>query len=279
MYIERNQLKATVPHGYEKHSQGYQRFTLVDHSVSSVHMGVGICQLQPNGSVDFCVHANEEGIYVLEGDLEMKRDREAFRLSTDDYALVPYGAPHAYRNMGIKVARWFEVQAPQPKPPGGWQDTFFIGDADWPKEVVQPDLGDPRTRFLGHFKEEGGRSPSGIGTHGLTVYQFINREFGAQHFSLMRGVFAVGGTLGPHDHPIEEGYYALSGEMEFEIEGEIYHLRPGDAVWTGVGVSHTWHNVGNVPFRWIETQAPQFPLQNGSRNYAHWEKLRSLQKG
>lgn len=34
-------------------------------------------------------------------------------------------------------------------------------------------------------------------------------------------------------------------------------------------------NVSEAPFRWIETQAPQFPGQHASRNYAAWEKLRA----
>ena len=91
-------------------------------------MGVGICQMQPKGNMESCVHANEKGIYVLEGELEMKRGHEVFRLSVDDYALIPYGMSHALRNTGAKTARWFEMQAPQPKPPGGWQDTFFVID-------------------------------------------------------------------------------------------------------------------------------------------------------
>jgi hypothetical protein len=43
--------KLAVPSGYERHSQGYERFSLVDHSVGSVRMGVGICRLQAKGSV------------------------------------------------------------------------------------------------------------------------------------------------------------------------------------------------------------------------------------
>jgi len=276
MHDYEKQERYAVPHGYEKHSQGYERFTLVDHSVGSVHMGVGICELQPNGSVDFCVHANEKGIYVLGGELELRRDREALRLSADDYALVPYGVLHAFRNRGNKIARWFEMQSPQPKPLGRWEDTFFIGGGDWPKEVVQPDLGDPRTRGLGHFKEQGAQFPAGIGFLGLKVMQFMGREFGTHHFFMMRGELAVGGAWGLHDHPIEEMFFPLSGEAEMEIEGERYPLRPGDAAWVGVGASHSCSQRGNVPFRWLETQAPQFPTQNAIRNYAHWDKLRGV---
>ena len=267
-----------VPYGYEQHSEGYERFALVDHSVGSVHMGVGICRLQPNGSVESSVHANEKGIYVLEGDVEIKRGGEGYRLSKDDYALFPYGVPQAYRNTSRKAARWFEMQAPQPKPPGGWQDKFFVGDADWPQEVRPPGPEDPRTRLLGHFREQRPEFPYGVGIQGLTVYLFMDREFGAQHFLLMRGELAVGGVCGLHDHPLEESYFVLSGEADMEIEGDRHHLHPGVVAWTGVGTSHGFFQRGKAPFRWIETQAPQFPTQNGFRNYASWDKLRTLGK-
>ena len=270
--------KFAVPHGYEQHSDGFKRFSLVDHSVGSVHMAVGICRLQPKGRVESCVHANEKGIYVLEGAVEMKRDSEVFRLLEDDYALIPYGASYAYRNTGIKVARWLEMQAPQPKPPGGWQDTFFTGDADWPLEVCPPDLEDPRMRLVGHYKGQGPQSPYGTDIHGLTVYLFMDRDFGAQHFLLMRGELAVGGVCGLHDHPIEESYFVLSGEADMEIEGQRYPLCPGVIAWTGVGASHAFFQKGNAPFRWIETQAPPFPAQQAIRNYARWESLRSICK-
>ena len=56
---------------------------------------------------------------------------------------------------------------------------------------------------------------------------------------------------------------------------ERFHLRRGDVAWTGVGASHAFCHTGDVPFRWIETQAPQFPAQNGTRNYSDWDELRA----
>jgi uncharacterized cupin superfamily protein len=67
-----------------------------------VHQAVGICELQPGGSVDNCLHTNEEGIYIIEGELELMRDGRGLRLAADDYALVPFGIAHAYRNRGEK---------------------------------------------------------------------------------------------------------------------------------------------------------------------------------
>jgi quercetin dioxygenase-like cupin family protein len=275
-YIPREKQKqSAVPHGYEKHAQGYQRISLVDHSTGSVHIGVGICQLEPNGTVDYCLHTNEEALYVLEGELEIMRDREAFRLSADDYALVPYGIPHAYRNRGRKAVRWLEAQAPQPKPPGGWPDTFFL-DAEWPEEVAKPSFDDPRLQGVGHFREEGGHSPLLFGVRGATVRFFITGAFGAQHMLLHRGALAPEGVFGGHEHPFEESFYALEGEVDLELEGTVYQLRSGDIAWAGVGAAHAWNNRGTVPFRWIETMAPQPPLRNGVLSHAYWDRLRNL---
>ena len=266
-----------VPHGYAQHSLGYERATLIDHAVGSVHMGAGICRLQPQGSVESRIHANEKGIYVLEGELEMKRgEHEVFRLSADDYALIPYGTSHALRNAGAKAARWFEMQAPQPKPPGGWQDTFFTSDNDWPAEVSPPDFENLVAKSVGRFKAQKPMAPRGDGTGGLSVYRFMEREFGAQSFFMMRGELSVGGARSRHDHTVEEFYFALSGEAFMDIEGERFHLRRGDVAWTGVGASHAFHHTGDAPFRWIETQAPQFPARNGTRDYADWDKLRAV---
>jgi len=262
-----------VPHPYAGNSRGFERCALVDRSVGSVHMGVGICRLAPQGEVKGCIHAYEQGIYVLAGEVEMKLGSDAFRLAADDYVFVPYATTHAFRNRGSRPARWFEMQAPQPKLPGGWQDTFFVDEIDWPADASPPDFADPRTRFVGHFNGQRPMIRDASGIRGLRVHRFMEREFGAQHFFMMRGELAVGGVRSRHDHAVEEIYFALSGEADIEIEGKRYHLGAGDFAWTGVGTCHAFFQKGDAPFHWIETQAPQFPAQNASRNYAAWEKL------
>jgi quercetin dioxygenase-like cupin family protein len=266
--------KFATPHGYAGHSRGYRRLALVDNAVGSVHMGVGICELAAGGKTEAHVHANEKGIHILEGEIELKQDRQFVRLVADDFALVPYGMPHAFRNVGNNRARWFEMQAPQPKPPGGWQDTYFEGSVNWPSNIERPDFADPRTRHVGHFSVgKQGTTHNKGGTTGLTVRRFIEREFGAQHFNVMRGEIAPGGFRGYHDHPLEESYLVFSGEAEMEIEGQRFLLSAGSVAWTGVGTAHAFYQRGDAPFRWIETQAPQFPTQNGHRDYVVWEKL------
>jgi mannose-6-phosphate isomerase-like protein (cupin superfamily) len=265
--------KFAVPQGYEGRSRGYQRAPLVDHSIGSVHMGAGIAQLQPQGSVDCSVVAAEKGIYVLDGELDVKRGSECFRLAADDYVLIPTGTSHALRNSSDKPARWFEMQAPQPKSPGGWQDTYFIGDRDWPEQIARLDPADPSLKCAGHFVQQKPLASQAKGiASGLSVFRFMHHEFGARQFFMMQGELAVGGRRSYHDHTVEEFYFALSGESYMDIEGQRFHLRPGDFAWTGVGAAHAFEHVGSVPFRWIETQAPQFPAAGGTRNYEDWKK-------
>ena len=110
---------------------------------------------------------------------------------------------------------------------------------------------------------------------GLTVYRFMEKEFGAQCFYMMRGEMAPGAFRTRHDHPIEEFYLGLEGEVIMEIADRSFRLGPGDVAWTGVGTSHAFRQVGDAPFRWLETQTPQFPAQHGTRNYVAWERLRA----
>jgi mannose-6-phosphate isomerase-like protein (cupin superfamily) len=263
---------------YAGHSSGYSCQILVDRAAGSVHMGVSIGQLEPQGGFQRCVNAFEKGIYVLSGELEVQAGSETFRLKADDYALIPFATEHAFRNAANGPARWFEVAAPQPQEPGRLQDTVFFGDAVWPARVESLQLDDPRTRFVGRYKAQKPMIRDAPGVRGLKVYRFMEREFGAEQFFMMRGELDVGGVRGRHDHAVEEIYYAVSGEADIEIEGTRYPLRAGGYAWTGVGTCHAFFHTGDTPFRWIEIQAPQFPGQHPSRNYATWEKLAARAK-
>ncbi len=270
--------KFAVPASCAKRSTGYETVSLIDRSVGAVHMAVGICNLAPDGRVDGRMHAFEKGIYVLKGELELSRDGHAFTLSADDFALIPYGTPYSLRNPGGTGTQWLEMQAPQPKESGDWKDTYFVDEPIAQRKPVRPDATSTLLQMVGRFKTSGSHSPHGMNIHGLTVYRFMDRQFGAQQFLMMRGELAKGGVCGLHDHPIEESYFVLEGEADMEIEGKIYPLRPGVVAWTGVGASHAFFQRGDVPLRWIETQSPPFPPQHSLRNYAQWENLRGVDK-
>jgi mannose-6-phosphate isomerase-like protein (cupin superfamily) len=260
-----------VPHPYLDNSHGYTRAALMDRALGSVHMGAGICKLAPTGRTDSCMHAYEKGIYLLEGRLQVRRGKEEMELAPDDYVLVPYGIEHALRNTGTADALWFEMNAPQPKPRGGWADTIFTQSRPWPDHVAALAAADRMFKSAARFVPQNARTPPG---GAIKVYRFMEKEFGAHNFFMMRGELAPGGRRGYHDHPLEELYFVLSGEAYMDIEGERFHLRPGSIAWTGVGACHAFSHTGTEPFRWLETQAPQFPAENGTRNYDDWESVR-----
>ncbi len=262
-----------LPDVYAGNAQGFEHVSLVNRATGSVHTEACISRLAPGGSLAACVHAYEKGIYVFDGEIEILRADECFRLPADGYALIPYATPHAIRNRGTQPARWFEILAPQPKPQPALRDTFFTGDEAWPATVI--DTGAVRLPKTGCFKAEYPLPPMGGGLQqGLSVYRFMERQFGAQCFFMMRGEMAAGAFRTRHDHPIEEFYLGLSGEVIMDIEDQSFRLGAGDVAWTGVGTSHAFRHTGSEPFRWLETQTPQFPAQYGTRNYLEWEKLR-----
>ena len=46
----------------------------------------------------------------------------------------------------------------------------------------------------------------------------------------------------PHDHPFEEAYVFVEGEVHALVDGELLVLHPGDVLWAGVGADHGFEN-------------------------------------
>jgi uncharacterized cupin superfamily protein len=58
-----------TPRLYQNHSQGFRRSIYVDRASGSVHMGVGVCFLDPGGEIQPHLHSFEQSFYMLEGNL------------------------------------------------------------------------------------------------------------------------------------------------------------------------------------------------------------------
>src|SRR5579883_491948 len=105
-----------IPSAYAKHSQGYSRVTLVDHTIpGAVHTGLGLCKLDPGGTLNRHVHFYEEAFYILEGQALVSIDGHDYLLAQDDYGIFQAAVPHAWRNAGDQPVRWLEMLSPQPK--------------------------------------------------------------------------------------------------------------------------------------------------------------------
>ncbi len=265
-----------LPADYAGRAAGFERISLIDRAAGSVHMQACISRLHAGGHIDACVHAYEKGIYVFDGELELWRDSGCLRLPADSYALIPYATAYALRNRGATTARWFEIMAPQPKPAAALRDTFFTAVEAWPAAIEQLAGAATAEQLASRFAAENPiPAKGGELQQGLSVFRFMERRFGARCFFMMRGEMTVGAYRTRHDHPLEEFYLGLDGEVIMDIEDRSFRLGAGDFAWTGSGTSHAFRQIGEVPFRWLETQTPQFPPELGTRNYVEWEKLRA----
>jgi quercetin dioxygenase-like cupin family protein len=259
------------PGDYAAHADGYARFPIVDRAAGSVHQVVAVAELAPGGSVQLHAHAYEEALYVLAGTLVLSVSGAGEQLSADDFAFVPYGMAHALANPSGEPVRWYEIGAPQAS--DGFDDTTFLTEP-------QAEAGSDVPFHRGHF--DAGELPPPSGTLGLAGFgaanvggaslsMLIDREAGASQFKVFVVEYIQGGLINEHDHPFEESFFFVSGEIEAVLDGTTHNLRAGDYCWSGAASMHAFTNRAEAPVRWIETQAPQPPARHQARFRGDWE--------
>jgi len=277
-----------TPEAYAGHAEGLGRWAIVGEATGAAHTGFGVCALAPGGNVGAHVHSFEESLFLLSGQLVLDSAEGSVRLGPGDYGLVPVGLAHALRNPGPEEARWADMLAPQPRARFA-DDTFFVPPLP-AGEPLAVDVRDPRTRSFGHIDpanmDPGRQSQDLLAVSasmrtallvysGITVKMMVDSDLGAQLQTMFMVQYEPGGVAGTHDHPLEETYLVLEGEVDASFDGQTYRLRPGDTAWAGVGCVHGFSNPADRPVRWLETQAPQPPARHSYRFTRDWEYLRS----
>src|SRR5512143_2079620 len=280
-----------VPKAFEALSKGYRCWRIVDGPNGSVHQEFSICELDPGGTIDAHVHSFEESIYILEGQLICQTGDGTYCLEPGDYGVIQVSAPHALRNDGRARVRWAEMLAPQPRLEGDG-DVFPV-DALPQTDPISVDARDPRTRSFGHISPEN-MEPSQqtqdrlavsasmrtalLVYSGITVKMMVDSDLGAQLSTMFMVQYEPAGLAGAHDHPFEETYMILEGEVDARFDGESYRLKPGDVAWAGVGCIHEFRNPTQGIVRWLETQAPQPPRRYSYRFRRDWKYLEEALK-
>jgi quercetin dioxygenase-like cupin family protein len=275
-----------IPEPFEGHSEGFGRWAAVD-GTSSVHMNFGICQLEPGGSIDWHLHDVEESFYVLDGEVEVETGEGVFTLRPGDYGVFPVSAPHAWRNVAERPARWADMSAPQGRF-GDVRDTFFLPSRDSGRDPIEIDARDPRTRSFGHI-DAANMDPANqtqdklaqsasmrtalLVYSGISVKMMVDSDLGAFLQTMFMVQYVPGGFAGAHDHPFEEAYLILEGVTDAVFDGVPYRLEVGDIAFAGVGSTHEFSNPGDGPVRWLETQAPQPPGRHSYRFARDWSYL------
>jgi quercetin dioxygenase-like cupin family protein len=258
------------PGVYAGHSKGLTRTPIVDRAAGSVHQELAVCDLTAGGSVEQHVHAFEQALYVLSGELALTVAGRVERLAADEYAFVEVGVPHSLANETGEPARWLELSAPIPG--AALEDTAFG------RGGAEPEVAFRRDRFdvAALPAPSASIGLAGFGSAnvgGAALKMLVDRDFGASQFNLMCVQYAPGGLIKEHDHAFEEAFFFVEGEIEAVLEGETYTLRAGDFCWSSVGSMHALTNRADGPVRWIETQVPQPPGRHQARFRNEWERL------
>jgi quercetin dioxygenase-like cupin family protein len=126
--------------------------------------------------------------------------------------------------------------------------------------------------------EEGALRPHPIfegHSRGYTSATLVDRSSGSVHTGLSLNQLEPGGTIDPHVHSFEEGFYVLSGEAVVTIGSASYRLRPGDYAAVKVGTPSAWRGVGSSPTRWLQMAAPQ-PKPAGAERDTFFLKDRTV---
>ena len=267
-------------------SSGLRSCRLVSGALGSTHMALTLVSLDA-GHVDTHVHSFETGFYVLEGEPVLYLDGRGVELRPGACGVVPVGVAHAFRTAAS--ASWIEMAAPRPRADGS--DTFFLGSApDAPPAAL--DVRDPRNRNLfllgeGQMDLDVLKHGSAVGAptvsasmatavlaySGIAVKMLVDQRLDAQLHTMFMVDYQPGAVAHPHDHPFEESYYMLEGEVDVVADGDRYALRPGDFFWTAAGCVHAFYEVQGNRVRWLETSAPGPPARHSYRFERDWDYL------
>jgi quercetin dioxygenase-like cupin family protein len=270
------------------HRSGARRALLIGEHTGSTHTGLTLVELT-DGQVDMHLHSYETTFYVFEGEPVLCLESHAVRLEPGACGVIPVGVPHAFRSEGR--AEWVEAMSPVPRGPDRPADTFWIGPPpDF--EPVALDVRDPRNRNLfllqagdmdidrlkvGARVDEPRVSASmataALAYSGIAVKMLVDKRLDAQLQTMFMVGYQPGAVAHPHDHPFEESYYMLEGEVDVVADDQRYTLRPGDVFWTATGCIHAFYEVKGSTVLWLETSAPGPPDRHSYRFDRDWEYL------
>ena len=270
---------------------GLSRATLVGRAVGAVHTGLALARIEPGGHVGMHLHSTEQSFYVLGGHPTLISEGHGYRLSADECGLLPVGVAHGYRNESDQPALLLEANSPVPRTSGP-ADTFWTDEPLPEGAGTEPDIRDPRTRTLfrlgpGQMDVDNLKVGAAVDAptvsasmatallaySGIAVKMLVDERLGAVLHSLFMVEYQPGGVAQPHDHPLEESYYILEGEVVASANDDEFTLRAGDFFWTGVGCIHAFYNRSSGRVRWLETQAPQLPSNHSYRFNRDWDYL------
>jgi quercetin dioxygenase-like cupin family protein len=267
-------------------SNGLTSCRLVGGTLGSTHMALTLVSLE-DGHVDAHLHSYETSFYVREGEPVLYLDGLGVKLKPGACGVVPVGIAHAFRCS--ERALWIEMAAPRPRADGS--DTHFVGPApEFPAEPL--DVRDLRNRNLFLLTEgemeldrlkrgaavaaptvSASMATAVLAYSGIAVKMLVDQRLDAQLHTMFMVDYQPGAVAHPHDHPFEESYYMLEGEVDVVADGDRHTLRAGDVFWTATGCVHAFYETQGERVRWLETSAPAPPPRHSYRFERDWDYL------
>ncbi len=267
-------------------SEGLERWRAVGEDDGAVHTDFGVSRLAPHGVVPAHVHSFEESFHVLEGEVILATPEATVLLVAGDYGVIPVGVPHAWHATDAGAV-WSDLLAPAPRAAHDF-DTYAVPGL--PARAATPlDPRDPRTRSFGNIRTahldarrqsqellavSASMRTALLVYSGITLKMMVDSDLGATLGTLFMVQYDPDGRAGAHDHPLEEAYLILDGEVAATFDGEEVVLGPGDIAWAGVGCVHSFAATG-APVRWLESQSPQMPPRHAYRFARDWDYLKA----
>ncbi len=75
-------------------------------------------------------------------------------------------------------------------------------------------------------------------------------------WSLMEAVLPLGAGPPLHEHPWDEAYYVVDGEVDFVLDGAARRVRAGDFLYAPGGTVHAFKGASQQPARVLVFDAP-----------------------
>lgn len=276
---------------YGRHSEAFRRSAVIGRACGAVHTELGTCVLESGGRIDVHVQSFEELFYVTEGEPTLILAGRGYPLCPGACGVIPIGTPHAWLGPATGTAKWIDMLAPIPRDGNGPNDLYFLGPPE-KSQIEALDIRDPRTQHLFRMTDDditldklkvGARvdaptvsasmATALLAYSGIAVKMLVDQRMAAALSTMFMVEYQPGGVAHEHDHPFEETYSILEGEVEAVADGATYVLGKGDVLWTGVGSIHAFRNPSNSTVRWLETQSPQPPARHSYRFNRDWEYL------
>jgi len=152
--------------------------------------------------------------------LTLREAAEQSKRSSSLLSLIERGVVNPSLSTLISIAEVMQIPISQ----------LVMEDSD--SEEFSPSLMKPNERKI-------------LTTEGRVQFQLLSRNVNV-HFEFILNEWPPGSSTGkqPYTHGGEECGLLLEGELEVEVNGKLYHMKPGDSITLNSSVPHRITNSG-----------------------------------